>query len=139
MALYGNARHPAQDPSTPAPRGRLIGGNAVVVAHPVLAPDPIAGAWLGRLFAATTLPSPMAGGRFREGDKGAMQNRMGQDIGPLQNFRGKGLVGRGIVDRLGNVNGGPGTQPAYPGTGTTTAPSIRSALAGMDLPQILRT
>jgi len=124
----------------PAPAGQQIGGNAVPMQIIGLVPDPIAGNWLGRLFAATTLVSPAASGRFRPGDKGALQNRDTRDIGPLQDFRGKALIGRGGIggDRLG-MQGGPGSQPAFPGTGDNTPPSIRSALAGMDLPNILRT
>lgn len=138
MRAYGNARHPSTDPPARRPTGPLVGGNAMQQTLTVLGKDPIAQSWIGRLFGATTLPSPMASGRFRPGDKGAMENRDGRDIGPLQNFQGKGLVGRGIVDRLG-AQGGPGSQPAFPGTGTNVAPSIRASLAGMDLPQILRT
>lgn len=138
MRAYGNARHPSTDPPARRPTGPLVGGNATQMTHVVLGTDPISASFMGRLFGATTLPSPMASGRFRPGDKGAMENRDGRDIGPLQNFRGKGLVGRGIVDRLG-AQGGPSSQPAFPGTGSSVAPSMRAALAGMDLPQILRT
>lgn len=139
MALrFGSARHPAYEPDQPPPGGPVIGGNGVPQVVTLFGPDPIAASWLGRLFFTTTLVSPSASGRFRPGDKGAMQNRDTRDIGPLQNFRGKALVGRGLTSRLG-AQGGPSSQPAYPGTGTTTAPSIRSALAGMDLPQILRS
>jgi hypothetical protein len=137
---YGNARHPAQDPARPPVHGPQIGGGAVTVTHVVNGPDPIAGAYMGRLFATTTLISPSASGRFRGGDKGSMDNRQHQDIGPLQRFSGRSLVGLGLGNgqRLG-AQGGPGSQPAYPGTGSNVAPSVRSALAGMDLPQVLRT
>lgn len=136
----GKAGKAIQPREQPPVTGRRIGGNAVPIQILGFAPDPIGGGWIGRLFAATTLISPAASGRFVGGDKGAMQNRDTRDIGPLQDFRGKALIGRGGIggDRLG-MQGGPGAQPAYPGTGDNTAPSIRNALAGMDLPEILRT
>lgn len=138
MARYGNARHPAQDPPTPPPRGPVVGGNGHQQLVTVFGPDPIAGSWIGRLFGMTTLVSPAQSGRFRPGDKGSRDNRQTRLTGPLQHFTGATLVGKPMVSRLG-AQGGPSSQPAYPGTGSSTAPSVQNALAGMDLPQILRT
>ena len=135
---YGSQRHPARDPAVPPPTGPVIGGNGVPVTVTVFEGDPIVGGWLRRLFVSATLVSPMASGRFRPGDKGARQNRDTRDIGPLQNLNGGALIGRAMLSRLG-AQGGPSSQPAFPSTGSTEAPSIRHALAGMDLPQILRT
>jgi hypothetical protein len=137
---YGNARHPARDTPAPAPTGPVVGGNAHPTMVTLLGPDPIGAALPRRLFFMTSLVSPAASGRFRRGDKGSAEsgNRWGYDIGPLQDFRGRGLIGRGITSRLG-AQAGPSSQPAYPSTGTTTAPSIRSALSGMDMPRVLRS
>jgi hypothetical protein len=138
MARYGNARHPAQDQPSQPVRGPVVGGNAQTRVVTVYGPDPIAASWIGRLFGMTTLVSPAQSGRFRPGDKGSRDNRQTRLTGPLQQFTGATLVGKPMVSRLG-AQGGPGSQPAYPGTGSSTPPSVMNALAGMDLPQILRT
>jgi hypothetical protein len=135
--LRGNARQ-AVDQEVPAPRGPIVGGNACSVTHLVFGPDPIASRFIGSWFVMNSLVSPAASGRFRPGDKGAMEHRDGRDIGPLQNFRGKALIVRDLTSPI-HAQGGPGNQPAFPGTGGTVAPSIINSLAGMDLPQTLRT
>jgi len=141
VATYGKpgkAGKAVTDKSEPALTGRRIGGNAVPMQIIGLGPDPIGAAWIGRLFGMTSLVSPAASGRFRPGDKGALQNRDTRDIGPLQDFRGKAFIGRGVVERLG-MQAGPSAQPAYPGTGGNAPPTIQNALAAMDLPDVLRT
>lgn len=113
-------------------------GSARQITTTVHDPHPISVSMVAGLLQATALTSPMTRGRFRQGLGGVGSNRDDRDVGALQDFRGQALVAR-RMDRLrAGAQGGPSQAPAYPSTGTTARPSVMGALAGMDLPEVLR-
>lgn len=113
--------------------GRSMGGNVIPGVTVRYGRDPIAWSYAQRLFAATTLTSPMVAGRFRPQDEGAPTNRGtdggSPDLGALQLFRG--LVGRPMGTTLGK------SQQGYPSTGDGNA-AILAGLANMGRPDVQR-
>lgn len=102
------------------------------------APHPISVSNSNALLVATSPASPMNRGRFLPGVDGHGTSRETHDPGALQAFRGQAMVAQ-RMDRLrAGMQAGPSSQPANPSTGTRAGGDVRSLLAGMDLPEVLR-
>lgn len=101
-------------------------------------PDPLAVQFAAALQVATSLVSPMTRGRFLPGLSGVGARRDSRDPGALQDLRGQALVVRRMDRIRGGIGGGPGDQSGLPSTGARTTGTVMSALAGMELPEVLR-
>lgn len=132
-------RRPTTDPTAPVVRGRLIRPSVAHVVVPVQAAEPIGTAMMASLGLASATGSPMSDGGARASfaTGAGIVGRDARRTGALQDWRGlHGPVATPASSALG-AQSGPSQQPAFPSTGTTAAPSIHNALAGMGLPQVL--
>ena len=123
-------------------RGRTIAQRVRLVSMPVRDAEPIGTALMASLAIASATGSPMSngnGGGVTQSIGAGITGRDSRRTGALQDWRG--LHRPVAVPRTSNLGaqGGPSSQPAYPSTGTTGGPSLSNALAGMGLPQVLRT
>lgn len=123
----------------PVPAGaagpQYSGSNALPGPGVVYGVNPVSAQQAGILHMATSLVSPMAMGRFEQGDQGDAAHRglhgATPDLGALQVF--KGLYPTNPLARLG-AQAGPSSQPGFPATNNT----VLAALAAQDLPDIMR-
>jgi hypothetical protein len=139
-ATYGSRRHPSRDPVTTPARGRVIRTPVTMATVPVHATERIGTAMMASLGIAINTRSPMSNGNGGVVSMNTGAGIVGRDArrtGALQDWRGlHAPVARPRSVKVG-AQGGPGSQPAYPSTGTTGVPSIYSSLALMGLPQAL--
>jgi len=145
MALMG---HPGEagkarrdTPSGPV-RGRTIAQRIRAVAVPVRDAEPIGTALMASLGILYPTWSPGSsgggpgGGRVTQSTGAGIVGRDPRRTGALQDFHGAGAR-RNLLQGTVGIQGGPSSMPAYPSTGSNTAPSLQNSLAGMSLPQVL--
>jgi len=120
------------------PSGPQSGDNRIEGAAFRYGRQPVPFSQAVRLFAATSLVSPMVAGRFRPQDKSSPARRAtgtssfgSPDLGAMQAFRGA-FQGPQTV-RLG-AQAGPSQQPAFPSTNNDATVD----LSGLGLPDFWR-
>ena len=138
----GEGRRRVRQPVAAPVRGRTVGPRVTLATVPLQGAEPIGVALMQSLGIAYPTNSPMSrggggGGQVTHATGAGIVGRDGRRTGALQDWRGlHGPVARPAKYVL-NAQGGPSSQPAYPSTGSNTAPGIYNALAGMGLPQVL--
>lgn len=144
MNIFGQPRKAGKarrDTPSGAVRGRVIAPRVRGVQVVVNDAEPIGTAMMGSLFMASATQSPMANGNGGGVTQNIGAGTVGQfhgRTGPLQDWRYlHGPVNDPRRSSVG-IQGGPSSQPAFPSTGATSAPSIMDQLAMQSLPDMLR-
>lgn len=144
FAVYGNpnkAGKARRDTPAGPVRGRVIAQRVRAVVVPVRDSEPIGTALMASLGLSSHTMSPMSNnhGSVSQATGAGITGRDSRRTGPLQDWRAMhGPVARPSRRNVG-AQAGPSSQPAYPSTGTSATPSLTNSLAGMGLPQVLRT
>lgn len=122
-------------------RGRVIAQRVRAVMVPVRDCEPIGTALMASLGLAHHTMSPMSSisGMSSHATGAGITGRDSRRTPPLQDWRAAHGPMANPRGRKTGAQAGPGDQPAYPSTGTSSAPSLTNSLAGMGLPQVLRT
>lgn len=123
-------------------RGRTIATGVRAVPAVVRDAEPIGTALMASLGLAYLTQSPMSrgGGHVSQATGAGITGREPDRTGALQEWRGAGApVATDSRRSALGAQGGPSSQPAFPSTGSTAAPSLVNPLSGMDIPYALRT
>jgi hypothetical protein len=136
----GKARR--NQPSDPV-HGRTVAGRVRAVPVVVRDAEPFGTAMMASLGLAALTQSPMSngnGGHVTQNIGSGIVGRDSRRTGALQEWRGAGAPVAADKRRAAlGAQGGPSSQPAFPSTGNTGAPSLINPLTGMDTPYSLRT
>ena len=144
MATYGEtskANGGRRDTPSGKARGRTISQRIRAVMVPVRDAEPIGTAMMSSLGISANTSSPMSrgsgkGGQVTLSTGAGIVGRDARRTDALQGWQGAGAPHNLLQGNQG-IQGGPSSQPAYPSTGSDTAPSIQNSLALMGLPQVL--